>query len=113
MAKFKCTVYREDQYEIEIDDNLINEDYLEAFREVFWDAYDLEDLAEHLAQFQARIAPADGFFEGFGYVKINNQFRNPKKAKPSPEFSIKVIEEDSCRVEVLPIEEKEESCTHQ
>ena len=55
MKKFKCTVTRTDEYEIEIDENIINEEWMEHFRSYMYDFDSLSEHAEHLAQFQARL----------------------------------------------------------
>ena len=53
MKKFKCTVTRTDEYEIEIDENIINEEWMEHFRSYMYGFDELSEHAEHLAQFQA------------------------------------------------------------
>lgn len=79
MKKFKCTVTRVDEYEIEIDEEIINEEWLAAFRDFMYPFEDLEEHAEHLAQYEARIG--SGFIEGYGVVKRNGRLPYPYNTK--------------------------------
>lgn len=64
MKKYKCTVTRTDEYIIEIDENIINGEWMENFRSYMYGFDTLEEHAEHLAQFQARVGDHD-FIEGY------------------------------------------------
>lgn len=66
MKKFKCRVTRVDEYEIEIDEEKINEEWMETFRSYMYKFHDYEEHAEHLAQLRARVG--EGFYEGYGYI---------------------------------------------
>ena len=68
MKKFKCTVTRVDEYVIELDENVLNEEFNKEFREYFYNFHDLEDHAKMFAQYQARIGDDDSFIEGYGHV---------------------------------------------
>ena len=110
MAKFKCTVYREDEYEIEFDENVINVNFISEFSRFFHKVDGIEEMAEDLAQRQARLEPTDAYFEGYGYVKINGEFKGSQK-KGNEAINIKIINQDNyCHVNVDKVEEKEESC---
>lgn len=111
MKKFKCTVTRIDEYEIEIDETVIDKKYMEDFRSVFYPFFDLEEHAEHLAQVSARFG-SGGFIEGYGMVKRNGEISYPyntkeyegKVNKEDIPINIKVIsEDDDCEVEVEEI----------
>lgn len=119
MKKFKCTVTRVDEYKIEIDENIINDEWMEHFRSYMYDYYELSEHAEHLAQFQARIGDQD-FIEGYGHVKRNGKLlysredydesgkRLPESEcrQPAPGINIKVVSEDNdCEVDVEEVEE--------
>ncbi|GIN22493.1 hypothetical protein [Siminovitchia fordii] len=55
MKKFKVTVSREDEYIIEMDETVMNEQWIEDFKKVFYDIDDLQGHAEHIAQFRSRF----------------------------------------------------------
>jgi len=67
MKKFKCVVTRTNEYIIELDENVLTEEYMKEFREVFYNFHDLEDHARHIAQFNARF-DEESFIEGYGHV---------------------------------------------
>lgn len=110
IRKFKCIVTRTDEYEIEFDNDVINEEYMEDYRKNFYEFDTLEDHAEHLAQHMSRIG--EGFIEGYGALQVNGKppwgYRgNEYKGKFSKEelaININVIsEDDDCEVEVEEI----------
>lgn len=119
MKKFKCTVTRTDEYEVEIDENIINEEWMEHFRSYMYDFDELSEHAEHLAQFQARFGEHD-FIEGYGHVKRNgkllhsredfddkgNWLPESERRQPALGINIKIVSEDNdCEVEVEEVEE--------
>jgi hypothetical protein len=90
MKKFKCTVTREDYFEIELDENVINEEFMEDFRKYFYDYYKLEDHAKHLAQFQARFGD-ELFIEGYGNIMRDGTLPftfSSEKKEPQPGINI-------------------------
>lgn len=108
MKKFKCKVTRVDEYEIEIDEEKISEEWMEAFRSYMYKFHDYEEHAEHLAQLRARLG--EGFYEGYGYISINGErplaVRLSEKNENSyePGININIISEDEeCEVEVEEI----------
>lgn len=120
MKKFKCTVTRTDEYEIEIDENIINEEWMEHFRSYMYDFDELSEHAEHLAQFQARFGSEQDFIEGYGYVTRDGKlpfshedYGKDGKILPETErrqqalgLNIKIIsEDDGCDVEIEEVEE--------
>lgn len=77
MAKFKVTVTRVDEYEIEIDENVWDEKALEDWSSVFHPVSDAEDVAKNFAV--AWMRNEDKYFiEGYGYVKEFDQSGNLK-----------------------------------
>lgn len=77
MAKFKVTVTRVDEYEIEIDENVWDEKALEDWSGVFHPVSDAEDVAKDFAV--AWMRNEDKYFiEGYGYVKEFDQSGNLK-----------------------------------
>jgi len=71
MKKYKAVVTIEKEYEIEIDENVFDENFMKEFRESFYNFHDLEDHVEHIAQYEARLGEA--FIEGYGYVLRNGK----------------------------------------
>ena len=118
--KYKVEVTRFDTYEIEVNPDHINEAWFKEFREHFYDFDTPEEVAEHLAQFQARFGEhSGGFIEGFGYVTRNGSLAfdfsdydkdgnfkpEDERRKAAPGLDIKVIEEDSdIKVEVTELQ---------
>jgi len=71
MKKFKCEVITTNTYEIELDDNILNEEWMKDFSKYFFDVNNLEEVAEHLAW--SRSVHKDSFIEGFGYYLQNGE----------------------------------------
>jgi hypothetical protein len=108
MKKFKAIVTRTDEYEIELDENQMNEEWMEEFRKVFYNFHSLKEHVEQIAQMRARFG--DRFIEGYGYpledgVKSLSCMMN--KSEPNAAINIKIIsEDDDCEVEIEEIKEK-------
>ena len=107
MRKFKCIVERTDEYVIEIDENIINEDWMEEFKKYFYGIDCLEEHAEHLAQMRARFGDIS-FFEGYGPVLINGYKPfNKKNSEVQKGINIIVVNEDNeISVDVEEIKEE-------
>jgi hypothetical protein len=71
MKKFGCTVERTDSFTVEFDESVINDEWMENFRKVFYDFHTLEEHAEHIAQFRARFGRK--FIEGYGIPLENGE----------------------------------------
>lgn len=104
MKKFYCTVIRTDEYVIELDENVMNEEWMEEFREVYYNFHKLEQHAEHIAQHRARFGTS--FIEGYGEPLVNgNRYWNTKEGEEVKHINIKVLSEDGeCVVEVDEID---------
>jgi hypothetical protein len=104
MKNFKCTVERTEEYIIEFDENVINEEFLKEFSRWFFQCEDLEELSEHIAQFRARFG--ERFIEGIGRPLENG--RKPSFADErelNKAINVKVVSEDNnCYVDVEEIE---------
>lgn len=98
MKKFKVQVTRIDEYEIEIDENIINDKWIKNFESYMWDVDEDEphrELAEHIAQMRARFG-SHQFMEGFGLMNVEGEYFTPKEKESLAEgFKLKVISEDS------------------
>lgn len=103
MKKFKCTVERTDEYIIEFEENVINDDFLKGFSSYITHVSDHSELAEHIASFRARFG--EGFIEGIGRP-LQNGKRPPfaDETELIQAINIKVISEDSdCSIDVEEI----------
>ena len=102
MKRFKTTVTRTDEYIIEFDENIIDEEWMQHFRSYFYKLDSLEDHAEHIAQIRARSG--EGFIEGYGNTLVDGKppWWNTKDYNPA--INIKVVNEDKdCEIEVEEI----------
>lgn len=105
IKKFKCEVQRTDEYIIEFDDSVIDDEFIQDFRKHFYNLTDLEEHAENIAQFRARN-PDTSFIEGYGEVKVNGEApfsfsKNDSRSDIENAINIKVISEDNdCDVDV-------------
>ena len=98
MKKFKTTVTRTEEYIIEFDENIINEEWMDDFRKHFYKYHTLKDHAKHIAQIRARAG--EGFIEGYGNTMVNGKppWWNTKDYEKA--INIKVVSEDKdCEVE--------------
>jgi len=103
MKKFKCTVTRVDEYIIEFNENVINEEWMEEFRKYSYGFYTLKEHAEHLAQHRARFEA--NFIEGYAVPLVNG--KQPvltEEEDLEKGINIKIISEDeNCEVEAVEI----------
>lgn len=98
MKKFKCEVERFDRYIVEFDENVINEEWMEDFRQVFFDFYDLEEHAEQIAQIRARFG--QGPIEGYGIPLEDGEIpywviSDREKEQVNHAINLKSIDEDN------------------
>jgi hypothetical protein len=94
MKPFQCYVERVDKYTVEFDENVCNEQWMEEFRQVFYNFHTLEEHAEHIAQFRARFGGR--FIEGYGVPLENGEvpyWADEKEVNKA--INIKVISEDN------------------
>ena len=118
MKKFKCTVTRVDEFVVELDENILNEEFNKEFREYFYNFYDLEDHAKMMAQFQARFGD-DSFIEGYGHILRDGKLPfsmsdftpdgnwKPENERRHPFIGINIVTADNneeCDVEVEEME---------
>jgi len=66
MIKFKCEVERTDEFTIEFDDSVINDEWLKDFKDTFFDFDTLEEHAEYLAEYLSERG--NEFIEGYGIL---------------------------------------------
>ena len=71
MKRFKCTTIRTDEYIIEFDEDIFNDEWIKNFKRCFYGFDSLEEYAEHIAQFRARFERS--FIEGYGIPLVNGK----------------------------------------
>lgn len=104
MRKFKVRVERVNDYEIEFDEDIINNEFIESYKEYFSDIETLEEHAENIAIFRARFG--EGFIEGYGNPMVNG--RMPfmvKEENVEKGINIKIISEDNPNDIYVEVEE--------
>jgi len=96
MKKFKCTVTKTYEYEIEIDEKIWTEETIKEWASAFYRADNLQEVAEHLAMMKTRYDDGD-FIEGFGVPMINGKepfmFNSENKTSISKDININIIED--------------------
>jgi len=105
MKRFKTTVTRIDEYIIEIDENIIDEEWMKDFKRYFYGFDSYEEHAEHLAQYRARFEQS--FIEGYGEILINSKKSWNVKDENEVQKGINIIiesEDNDCEVEVEEID---------
>lgn len=70
MKKFKCTVVKTTEMEIEIDDSIWTPEYIAEWQKQFYDADDITDVVTHIATMKSECENG-AFIEGFGIPMIN------------------------------------------
>lgn len=103
MRKFKCVITRIDEYEIEFDENIINDEWIKEYKQTFYPFDNLADHAEHISQHRARFQ--EDFIEGYGVPLVNGKI--PYGADPQDVekgINIRIIsEDDDCDIEVTEL----------
>lgn len=105
MKKFKVKVVRTDEYIIEIDDTILNEQWMDDFRHVFFRFHEYDEHAEQIAMMRARFG--EGFIEGYGNILVNGKksWHITDENQVNQAINIKIISEDDEReIEVEEIE---------
>ncbi|SPT98361.1 Uncharacterised protein [Lysinibacillus capsici] len=104
--KFEVEVVRTDKYVIELDEQVMDEAWMEQFRNVFYDFYDLEDHADHIAQFRARFNNGSfygGFIEGYGEIALQGKVKQDAKWHFPAVNIVKADEDNDIEVEVTEV----------
>lgn len=108
--KFKVTVERTDEYIIEIDENVMTEEWMDNYRQVFYDFDTIEDHVEHVAQLRARFHNTSfygGNMEGYGDVALKGEVRSDSTF-PFPAVNIvKADEDNDVDVDVFEIKKED------
>lgn len=107
MKKFKVEVTTTNTYEIELDENVINEEWMQEFRETFYSFNTLEEHAQQIAEQRVRNAErTDTFLEGYGRVRIKDYgFDSKSWDNPVEGITVTVIDEgEITETEVVEIQ---------
>lgn len=72
MNKFKINAIRTDEYIIEIDETVWNQEALDAWNSVFGGCDTLQELAEHISFLILRFG-YERFLEGCGYLYVQDE----------------------------------------
>jgi len=97
MKQFKVKATRTDEYIIEIDENELNEKWMEDFRQAFFDFHTYEEHAEQIAMMRARFG--EGFIEGYGNILVdgNKPWYITDEKQVNKAINIKIVSEDNDR----------------
>lgn len=104
MRKFRCSVTKTYEYEIEIDENIWTEENIKGWASVFEYAETLEDIVEILAERKTRYGFGE-HIEGFGFPSING--KRPEKIEKMcnpADTNIITFGEPYCDVDIEEIE---------
>ncbi|MEK4006439.1 hypothetical protein [Paenibacillus sp. FSL H3-0333] len=102
MRKFKCEVVTTNTYIVEIDENIINEEWMDHYSKYF---YEIDTIREHAANVAwHRNSFRNYDFEGYGYVGEANLDMSAEELKKKG-ITIRVISEDE-EIEVEAMEVK-------
>ncbi|QKS71675.1 hypothetical protein FLK61_34180 [Paenalkalicoccus suaedae] len=101
MKSFNCEVERIDEFIVSVDESLFTEEYMEAFRSVYFDYYTIEEHVEHIANMRARFGRRH--IEGYGIPLENGKVpywaKNPEEV--NHHINIVVVAEDHhCEVDI-------------
>lgn len=103
MKKFKCTVMKQTDMIIEMDDSVWTPEAIKKWSEYFYDADSLSDVAGHLARMKSEQENGV-FLEGLGIPIINGQKPFPYLADDDMNQSINIcMEETHTDVEIEEI----------
>lgn len=98
MKKYKVKVTTVDEYIIEFDDEIYNEQFIEAFKHFFCDFDDLSEHAEHIAKHKTRFT--DDFIEGYGTIITNGHNPFPYDKAIAKGLNIRVLVDKDIDAEV-------------
>lgn len=94
--KFEITVQRTDKYEIEIDPEVVNDEWRKNFETYMWyldEDCSHENLAKHIGRMRARFG-SHQFMEGLGVILVEGEYlTDNEKACLAEGFKLKVISE--------------------
>lgn len=93
MKKFQCVVTRIDEYVVEIDETIINQEFIDNFSRYFWKLDGLEDIASQMARHQLLHGDSVIYMEGLGNVKRDGKlpWHSQDKEGFTPGLNINII----------------------
>lgn len=95
LKKFEVEVTTTNKYIIEFDEKHINSDWMESYKENFYNYDSLEKHAEHLAETRATLHnKSESFYEGYGNIRIiRGGFDSKEWEKVTDGITLKVVSE--------------------
>lgn len=96
IRRFKATVMREDEYIIEIDDEVIDEEWMNKYREDFTNITSLKGHIENLAW--NRMVNGEDYYEGYGNVLHNGTMAWQAIGNVERGINIKVLNKEDIEV---------------
>jgi hypothetical protein len=96
IRRFKTTVIREDEYIIEIDDEVIDEEWMKKYSEDFRNIPSLKGHIENLAW--NRMVNGEDFYEGYGNVLHDGAIAWQATGYVEKGINIKVVNKDDIEV---------------
>ncbi len=104
MKNFNCEVERVDDFRVELDANVLTEQWMADFRKDFYDFYTLKEHAAHIAQHRARFGR--GFIEGYG-IPLENGKKHPLSDEQDTNRAINIVVlNEDCAIDVNTNETK-------
>ncbi|MBU3126763.1 hypothetical protein [Clostridium tagluense] len=100
MKKFNCVVTRTDEYEVEIDENIMNEKWIENYIKTFGNLKTLKEHVKIIAQEKAR---GEIFIEGYGVPMVDNESQYYMGKKSIENIGINIVplsEDEDCDIDV-------------
>lgn len=104
MKKFKVQVEIIKEYEIEIDETVINDEFIEDFESVMYKLDDEDNKYKSIAHDIARIRACDYSYEGYGYPLVNGKKSVIDDGQDNVGINFTKIDEDYCDVTVEELE---------
>lgn len=103
MKKYKVEVEIIKTYEVEIDENIINNEFIEEFEECFHDLNEEDDKYKSIARDICEIRAQDLSYEGYGYpLECGKSYFDDDETQKGINFI--EINEDYCDATVSEME---------
>lgn len=88
MKRFECLVTRKEKCIVEIDETIMNEEWMKKFRKDFYNVNTLRIHAEAIAK---AAVEGDVFIEGYGVPKVDGHFPYYDGKQSTEDIGVNVI----------------------